>query len=330
MGSFDMSKRLLLGALLAVVPSLAAQESLSLVTTIPLPGVKGRFDHFAIDSKGGRLFVAALGNDTLEVLDLRGARRLRNIERIPMPTGVVYLPDRDRIGVASGRGGAFEVFEGADYSLSSTVSSLDDADNVRWDAKAGRIYVGYGEGALAVIEAEGTKTIASVPLPAHPESFQLESNGSRIFVNTPGAGSVQVIDRTNQKVVATWPLADFGANFPMALDEDDGRLFIGCRRPPALVVLDTASGNAVTHLAICGDTDDLFYDRARKRIYVSCGEGVIDVVQQRTPDRYELRERIPTRAGARTSFYSAESDALYLAVPQREGRDAELRVYRPR
>jgi DNA-binding beta-propeller fold protein YncE len=327
-----MVRRFVLGFLLVAAPSIQAQESFSLVATIPLPGVKGRFDHFAVDAKGGRLFVAALGNDTLEILDLRAARRLKSIEKILMPTGVVYLADRDRIGVASGNAGAFEMFDGAAYALASSVSSLDDADNVRWDATTRRVYVGYGEGALAVIDVGGAspKTIGSVPLPAHPESFQLESNGSRIFVNTPGAESIQVIDRTIQKVVATWPLSELGANFPMALDEDEARLFVGCRKPPTLLVLDTASGKRVTQVPICGDTDDLFYDRARKRIYVSCGEGFIDVIDERSPDVYELHEHIPTRAGARTSFYSVESDALYLAVPQRESHDAEIRVYRPR
>jgi DNA-binding beta-propeller fold protein YncE len=304
--------------------------ALALVETIPLPGVTGRFDHFALDREARRLFVAALGNDTLEVLDLRAGKRLKSVGAISMPTGVVYLSDRRRIGVASGGAGRFELFEGEGLSLASAVSSLADADNVRWDAEANRVYVGFGEGALAVIDPETAKLLASVPLPAHPESFQLESKGNRIFVNTPGAGSIAVIDRARQALVATWPLKDAAANFPMALDEDDARLFVGCRRPPTLLVLDTATGNPVSHLSICGDTDDLFYDRTRKRLYVSCGEGLIDVIDQKDPDRYSLRESIPTRAGARTSFYSADSDELYLAVPARGSQEAEIRVYQPR
>jgi DNA-binding beta-propeller fold protein YncE len=303
--------------------------ALALVETVPLPGVTGRFDHFALDTEGHRLFVAALGNDTLEVLDVRARKRLRSVGAIAMPTGVVYLSDSRRIGVASGGAGRFELFEGEGYSLASAVSALEDADNVRWDAKANRVYVGFGEGALGVIDPETAKLVASVPLPAHPESFQLESKGDRIFVNTPGTGSIAVIDRASQALVATWALNDAAANFPMALDEDDARLFVGCRRPPTLVVLDTASGKPVSHLSICGDTDDLFYDRTRKRVYVSCGEGLIDVIDQQDPDRYSLREHISTRAGARTSFYSADSDELYLAVPARGDQKAEICIYKP-
>ncbi len=324
---------LVLGFLPVVAASLPAQErqpgALALVQTISLPEVKGRFDHFAFDAKAGRLFVAALGNDSLEAIDVRSGKRLKSVSPIRMPTGVVYLSQSDRIGVASGGAGTFDLFEGAGYSLASRVSSLDDADNVRWDASAGRLYVGYGEGALAIVDPVGARLMGSVPLPAHPESFQLESKGDRIFVNTPGAGSIAVIDRAKETIVATWHLRNVAANFPMALNEDDGRLFVGCRRPPTLVVFDTASGKSVTQLSICGDTDDLFYDRARKRLYVSCGEGFVDVIDQRSPDGYQLRERMPTRAGARTSFYSAESDELYLAVPERGGRQAEIRVYRP-
>lgn len=319
--------------LLAAVSVVEGQErgstALTLVETVPLPGVKGRFDHFSLDAKGGRLFVAALGNDTLEVLDVRAGKRLKSIGGIPMPTGVVYLSQTDRIGVASGGAGSFELLEGGDYSLASAVSSLDDADNVRWDAKAHRVYIGYGEGALAIVDPETAKRVASVSLPAHPESFQLESKGSRIFVNTPGAGTIEVVDRAKERVVATWRLTEAAANFPMALDEDHARLFVGCRRPPTLLVLDTASWKPVTHVPICGDTDDLFYDRTRKRLYVSCGEGFLDVIDQRDPDRYRRRERVPTRAGARTSLYSAESDELYLAVPARGAREAEIRIYRP-
>lgn len=303
--------------------------SLKVTQTILLPGVKGRFDHFAADVKGHRLFVAALGNDTLEVVDVATGKHLHSIAGLHKPTGVTYFATTDEIGVANGDDGTFMVFDGTSYSLVRKLGSLEDADNVRFDAKAGLTYVGFGSGGLAVLAAGTTKQAANIPLAAHPESFQLEASGSRIFVNVPEAKQVAVIDRATQAVSATWPMTMFQANFPMALDEVNHRLFIGCRQPARLVVFDTTTGQPVTDLPISSDTDDLFYDAKLKRLYVSCGQGFVDVVEQRDANTYRLRERIPTRPGARTSFFSAELQEFYLAVPQRGKQEAEIRVFQP-
>jgi DNA-binding beta-propeller fold protein YncE len=308
-----------------------AQESntLKLTRTIPLPGVKGRFDHFAVDVKARRLFVAALGNDTLEVLDVAAGKHVRSITGLHKPTGVVWQREANQIGVANGDDGTFKLFDGASYELVNTLRELDDADNARLDAKTKLIYLGHGNGALAIIDSVTMRKTGGIKLPAHPESFQLEAQGSRVFVNVPDARQVTVIDREKQVVTATWPMQEFRANFPMALDEADHRLFVGCRTPARLVVFDTATGKPVYDLAISGDTDDVFYDAALKRLYLSCGEGFVDVIEQRDADRYQLRERIPTRAGARTSFFSAELNEFYLAVPQRGDQPAEIRVFQP-
>ena len=324
-------KPLALLLLCSVALSACAQEpaTLKLTQTIPLPGVKGRFDHFAIDTKGHRLFVAALGNNTLEVLDTVSGKTIKTITGLRKPTGVLYLSEPNEIAVANGDEGTFKFFNGATYQLVRTVGALDDADNVRLDPKTKLIYVGYAAGALAVIDAATMKPTGSIKLAAHPESFQLEQEGSRIFVNIPDAKHIAVIDRVKQTVTATWPITTFQANFPMALDEANHRLFVGCRQPARLVVFDTSTGKPVTDLAISGDTDDLFYDARRKRLYVSCGEGFVDVIDQRDADHYQLRERVPTRPGARTAFFAPDSNEFYLAVPLRGNQEAEIRVYQP-
>ncbi len=320
---------ILLACTMMLATDVLAATTLTLVKTIALPGVKSRFDHFAIDVKGRRLFVAALGNNTLEVVDLAAGKRLHSITGLNKPTGVVYLPASNQIGVASGDDGTFRLYNGSSYAVATTLGSLEDADNVRVDQKSRLIYVGYGAGALAFIDPMTMKTTGSIKLAAHPESFQLEPQGNRIFVNVPDAKQVVVIDRAQMIVLATWPMSQFTANFPMALDETNQRLFIGCRQPARLVVFDTASGKPVTDLAISSDTDDLFYDAKLKRLYVSCGEGFVDVIGQRDADAYQLRERIPTRAGARTSFFSADLNEFYLAVPVQGEHEAEIRVFQP-
>src|SRR6185436_15354854 len=243
-------------------------------------------------------------------------------------TGVLYLSEPNRICVANGDDGTLKIFDGASYELLSTVQPLDDADNIRLDAAKNLIYAGYGSGALAVIDAASLKTSTSLKLQGHPESFQLEQKGQRIFVNIPDAKQVAVIDRAKNSLAATWPMREFQANFPMALEETSHRLFVGCRKPARLVVLDTQNGKLVSSLPIAGDTDDLFYDARLKRIYISCGEGFIDVVDQLHPDRYELRERLPTSPGARTSFLSADLRQLFLAAPKpAANRNAEIHMF---
>lgn len=300
---------------------------LTLEKTIPLPGVKGRFDHFAIDPKGHRLFVAALGNNTLEVMDVLAGKRIKSITGLHKPTGVIYLAEPNQVGVANGDDGAFRLFDAASFRLLKSLGSLDDADNVRFDSSAKLIYIGYGNGALGITDLMAEKLSGSAKLPAHPESFQLEQAGKRIFVNLPDAKAVAVIDREHRTIVARWPMEKFQANFPMAIDEASHRVFIGCRKPARLVVIDSETGQPVADSQISGDTDDLFFDRNRSRLYISCGEGFLDVLLAR--DRYERISRLPTRPGARTCFFSPELDRLYLAVPQRGGDDAEIRVYQP-
>jgi DNA-binding beta-propeller fold protein YncE len=319
---------LLFALALAFSANASERACLEFLRAIPLPGVKGRFDHFAIDISGKRLFVAALGNNTLEVLDLGAGKRIQSISGMSKPTGVVYLPEGNQIWVANGDDGTLKILDGTTYRLIHTVASLPDADNLRLDPTTKLAWLGYGDGALVIVDPTATKLLARVKLPAHPESFQLEPRGPRLFVNVPDAKQVAVIDRGRRSVVATWPMETFQANFPMALDDTNHRLFLGCRTPPRLVVLDTSTGKPVTGLEISGDTDDLFYDAKRKQLYISCGEGFVDIIRQPEANQYARLERIPTAPGARTSLFSPDLDEFYLAVPHSEKHGAEIRVFR--
>jgi DNA-binding beta-propeller fold protein YncE len=301
--------------------------SLRLVRTIPLPNVEGRIDHMAIDLKIQHLFVVALGNNSLEVLDLHAGKQIHRIGGLKEPQGVLYIPELKRIFVANGGDGSCNIFDATSFAMVDSLKFSSDADNVRYDRVNRHVYVGYGNGALGIIDASNWKRIGNVQLAGHPESFQLEEAGPRIFVNVPTANHIAVVDRSKLTVIATWLLVGCEANFPMALDETKHRLFIGCRQPPKIIVYDTESGMEVSRLVIVGDIDDIFYDSVRKRIYASCGEGLLNVFQQNDPDQYTALSRIPTAAGARTSLLVPEQGRLYLAVPHRKEQQAEIRVY---
>ena len=330
---WSRTRGLLCAAAMAVVAGAAGGQSappLQLVQTIPLPGVSGRIDHLAVDVAGQRLFVAALGNNTVEVIDLRTESRVHSITGLHEPQGVAFVPRVNRLFVANGGTGALSVFDGTSFSLVNTSKVSGDADNLRYDDARQHLYVGYGEGSLGIINTKDGKRFGDISLAHHPESFQLETAGQRIFVNVPNANQIAVVDRSTGAVIATWPLREARANFPMALDEADQRLLVGFRKPAKLVVFDTESGKAVSDLAIAGDADDIFYDRARRRIYISGGEGFLDIIAQNDRDHYVRASQLTTAAGARTSLFVPEFDRVYLAVPRRDEHSAEIRVYAAR
>jgi hypothetical protein len=302
-------------------------EPLQLVQTIVLPDVRGRIDHLDVDVDGGRLFVAALGNNTVEVIDLRAGRRSARIEDMREPQGVAYVPEGKRLFVANGQGGSVLVFAGNELAPVGYVDALADADNVRYESASGRLYVGYGS-ALAVLEVPTMQKVYDIKLAGHPESFQLESTGSRIFVNVPNAQQIAVVDRKKGNVAATWELGEMRANFPMALDEANHRLFVATRRPAALLVYDTETGKRVASVPIGGDADDLFFDGERKQVYAICGEGVITVAEQQDADRYVAIGQVPTARGARTGLFVPTQKTLYVAVPAQRSAPAEIRVYK--
>jgi DNA-binding beta-propeller fold protein YncE len=303
------------------------QAPLTLTSTIALTGVEGRFDHAAIDPATHRLFFAALGNNTLEVVDVSAGKRRHTIAGLKKPTGVLFLAAENLLVVASGDDGTCRFYDGTSYAERGRVTGVDDADNLRYDAKTKRIWVGYGDGALGMIDPAAMKLTGSIALAEHPESFQLEENGPRIFVNVPDAKQIAVVDRAAGKVVETWSLGDFRANFPMALDEARHRVFIACRSPARLLAFDMQSGKRVADAALSGDIDDLFFDAASSRLVASCGEGFVDVFRFEPPAKLERTHKLATAAGARTAYFYPTL-GFFLAVPHRGAQGAEIRTYR--
>jgi len=311
------------------IATVAAQRAapLKLKQTFPLPGVEGRIDHLAFDPTGERLFVCALGNDSVEVLDLRNGKRVHSIIGLGAPQGVGYAPELNRLFVANDKGGVCKIYDGKSFQAVGELRFEDDADNVRYDETSKKIYVGFGNGGIAVVNAPDGKQVGLIELSGHPEAFQLEKKGSRIFVNVPNSRHVAVVDRDKGNVVARWKTDLAFANFPMALDETNHRLFVGCRLPSRLVVLNTDSGDVIAKTDISGDCDDLFYDAKRRRVYAICGAGKIDVIDQIDPNTYRVSTTIATADGARTGLLVSERDLLLVAVPHRGSQQAEVRCY---
>lgn len=312
---------------LACLYGLAQSAVYPLLRTIPLPGVEGRIDHMAADTAGHRLFIAALGNNSVEVADLRQGKAIRSIRGMDEPQGVAYVPKGNRIVVACGGDGSVKVLDGTSYLPIKTLDLRSDADNVRYVPAENRIYVGYGSGGIAIIDPDSGIVLSTIKLEGHPESFQLETEGRRIFANVPGENEIEVLDRGKMSAISHWSPVHMRSNFPMALDEPDHRLFIGVRWPPALRVFDTESGKSLAEIPIGGDVDDVFFDPKSRRLFLSCGGGSLNVIRQVDPDHYERIDQIPTAMGARTGIFLPEEGMFYLAVPAQGSRQAEIRVY---
>ena len=319
---------------LAGLPALGQPGStpLELVRKIKLHGRPGKkLDHMALDAKRDRLFVANMANRTLDVIDLKAGKLLKEVPGQKGIQGCTYAPDLDRVFVGLGVGGFCNAFDGATYKLLKSVPFPRDADNVRYDPRHKVVYVAHVEDRLGILDAKTFKVLADLNLPSFPESLTLERDRPLMYLNTPATNKILVFDTARRKVVRTYALTRAGANYPLAVDEASRRLFVGCRKPPAVVVLDSESGKEVAAVPIRGDIDDLFYDARRKRLYASCGEGALVVLRQIDADRYEALARLPTAKLARTCLFDAERGRLFLAVPRQPGWEGpEIWVYRAR
>ena len=311
----------------AATSAQTASPPLILEAKIPLGQVSGRIDHLGIDLERKRLLVAELGNNSLGVVDLAAGKVLSRVAGLAEPQGAAYVPSSDSIFVANAGDGSVRVLRGKDLTPIGHIELGDDADNVRVDRARKRVLVGYGKGALAVIDPVSLAKTADIRLKAHPEGFQIDETGTQVFVNVPDAHEIVVVDLATGSTQSL-PTQGAGSNFPMAIDGEAHRFLVIFRNPPTLMAFSSQDGHVAAKVDTCGDADDVFVDRKRHRVYVSCGEGAVDVLE---PDQqgYRRLARVPTASGARTSLFVPELDRLFVAVRAGSNEPAAIWVFRP-
>jgi len=303
-------------------------EPLELETKIPLGDVHGRIDHLAIDLDRQRLYVAELGNGTVGVIDLKAHRTVQTLPGFKEPQGIGYEPLTDTVYVANGGDGTVGVYQGADMAPLGKLALGEDADNVRIDSVNHHVLVGHGSGALAVIDPVNRKLLVDIALKGHPESFQIAQDGRHIFVNIPDNREIAVIDSLQNRQQSSWKPTGLRSNFPLAIDAARQQVLVVFRGPPRLGEFDSTSGALMSSVDTCGDSDDLFPDIQRGRLYISCGDGHIDVLRIQDTG-YVRMGRIETVSGARTSLWVPAVDRLLLAVRATGSQPAAIWVYRP-
>ena len=322
-------RHLFLAYAVIVLPAARVSAAeLELIQTIALKGKAGGLDHVALDAKRDRLFVANKANNTLDVVDLKTGTLLKQVPNQTGIQGVAYAADLDRVYVGLGTNGMCNVLEGNEYKAVKTIKFADDSDNVRYNAKTQTVYVAHAEKALGVISARTNSLKIDIKLPAAAEGFDMERTRPRMYVATPDPCQVVVIDTAKNEVAAVYPVKKAGGAHPIALDEANHRVYLGCRKEPMVVVVDTETGKEVGGAVIPEDVDDLYFDAGRKKVYASCGEGFIAVLKATDADHVEMLEKVPTAKGAKTCLFVPETGKLYLAVPRQEGKDGpEVRIF---
>jgi hypothetical protein len=309
----------------------AADSAMELKQTIELKGKAGSLDHLAIDGKRDRLFVANKANNTLDIVDLKSGKLFQQIPNQGGIQGIAYAPDLDRVIVGLGTGGFCNFFDGEKYKLLETLNFTDDSDNVRYDPRTQLVYVAHAEKALGVADAKNMKKATDIKLPGTAEGFQIEKKRPRLYVNIPSPSEVVVIDTEKNEILNRYKVEMAGGQHPMVLDEANHRLYLGCRKKPMVVIMDSETGKEIAGVDIPGEIDDLWLDTKNKRLYASCGDGAIAVLKQLAPDKYEVAEKIETPKGAKTSYFDAETGRFFLGVPRTAATKApEIRVYQIR
>ena len=330
-------QKLIVALILGFSISAASAESevpLKLVQSIPLPDIDGRIDHFSIDVKGRRAFLAALAKNTVEAVDLKAGRVIRTLPGFAKPQGVCFVPELNKLFVATGMDGALKMLDGTTLQVLHTAHVSLGADAIGYDPRSKYLYVGSGggdankeTGDLTVFNAVTGAQVAAIVTDAHAGGSVVDKRGRHLYVLVPEKAQVIVFDRKTHAIVAKWTIPGVRKNVALDLDAKNHRLFLGVRNPASVVVLDSNSGAVVASIPTVATLDGLFYDPATRRIYTTGGEGFVDVTQQIDADHYERIARIPTGPNARTSAFVPEWRRLYVAVPRDKDRGAELRAF---
>lgn len=325
-------------AITAISPSPAeVPRPLKLESSVALHGFTGDFDHFAVDEKGGRLFLAGEDHKTVEVFELKTNRRIKSITGFGAPHAIFYLPESDRILITDGEKGLLRILRGQDYSEEAHVDGLAGADSACIDQVTQTLYVITGGkdvpldySAVVAIDLRVNKKSGELRIASnHVEGIALETSSSRMFINLTDKHAVAVVDRKAMKEIARWPIGIPADNSPMAYDQPHRRLLIVCRKPGTLLVLDSDNGKVITQLPAAERSDDIAFDAASGRIYVPGGDGRIFVFKQNSADQYELLAKVTSEPGAKTCLLVPSLARFFVAVSPGETKaEAKVLIYR--
>jgi DNA-binding beta-propeller fold protein YncE len=314
----------------AYAPAVRAADPapLTLVGNTELPGYSGDFDHFGVDVKGDRLFLAAEDHGTLEVFKLSTGEHLKTVTGVETPHSIFFMPDQNRLLVTDTGAGMTKILDATTYAVVGSIKLTPGADSVGWDAPRGRLYVVTGgkdvdmkDCYVEEIDPITGQEFSKVHFDSnHTEAMAVEQQGDHIFINITDKNYLAVIDKKTSTVIAQWPIKEAEQNAPIAMDEAHHRLFVVTRKPGKLVVLNADTGVSIASFKAPERTDEAVFDKANGRVYVLGGEGYIGVFQEDDPDHYSELARIPSGVAAKTGILVPSLNRLFVAVSPGEAK----------
>jgi DNA-binding beta-propeller fold protein YncE len=317
------------------VSSVSAQAPmpLTLQRTMVLSGITGKFDHFAIDETGNRLFAAAEGNQAVAIVNLGTGQLIQSLSGLRKPHGLAWVPATQSLYVSDGALAELRVYKGSPLALAGTIKLSEDADDMVFDNASHLLFVGHGgtdsanPARIAIVETDSFSLVANVPVATHPEGLAADSKGGRIFTNLADLSEVAVIGTARKSIEGKWKLSKAAQNVPIAFDSEHQAVFVACRNPGSLIMLDATTGKEIASQPAGGKADDLFYDAELHRIYLISGAGEVDTYQVDSGKTLHSLEVLHTALGARTALFVPSHNLLYLGVPATADHPGEILVY---
>lgn len=325
----------------AKIPTLAAMfadaphsDPLVLLSTTKMPDIVGDFDHLAVDLKGNRLYVSAEVHHSIEVFDLKTGEHIRSAPVATTPHSVAFVPEKNELLVADGGDNSCRILDGGDLHEIKRIQLDADPDAAVYDAEHRLYYVGNGGkhgnetfSYVSIISPDQEKEIGRIKLESENlEDMELDSEAKTLYVNMRDKAKIGVLDLTKQEVKDVWSVPGLKLNTPMELDEANHRLFVAGRQPGKFSILDSTNGHLIATLDCVEKADDMTYDSADRRIYVT-GSGGVTIVHQDSPDHYTTITQFPTNEG-KTSVYVPSLKQFYIVHAKTALDAAGLQVYK--
>lgn len=308
--------------LAGVTVALAQQvPPLELKQTITLPGYTGDFDHFAVDHARGRILLAAEDHATLEIFDLKTGEHLRTVSGFGAPHSILVREGSPTIVVTDSEK-MTHILDAETYAEKGSITLTPGADSAGYDAAANVYFVVTGgkdvDMKTAFLEAVNPDTGAKLGkvefADNHVEAMALDPTSRRLFINLAQTNKIAVVNRKTMKILATWPVLPAKQNAMVAFDAPNHRLYVVCRDPGMVVVMNSDTGEVTNTLPAPLRADDVMFDRESHCLYVPGGEGYTNVYNTSNPDHLKLMARVKTAPGAKTGILLPKRGKLILAA----------------
>lgn len=286
-------------------------------------GGEGGWDYLTVDPEHKLLFVPR-STHTM-VLDADTGKSVADIPGQKRNHGVAIVPSAGRGFITDGQEGSVTIFDLKTYSVQGKIKAADDADGVIYDPASDKVLVVCGDAGVLVpispdVDPLTGKAEPALDLGGKPEFLAADGKG-KAYVNLVDKDQVAVVDTKNMKVLHHWPTAPGGSPVGMAMDPERHRLFVGCRRPQKLIVMDATDGKILADLPIGSGVDATKFDGD---VFASCRDGTLTVARETSPSKYQVVQVVKTPPGARTMGLDPSTHTLYLPtaemLPSEQGR----------